>query len=541
MNKFLQLPIIFCILAMASCSGFPVTHISTSTQVNMGTTSPSHICPPISGIETSAPLPYPYPATTLPISWAKDIQGNWLYLGEYNGLWAPNSNELILIKGTSKPFQNATIKIAAPPFFDPQTITSVDFFYPQMNAIWSPDGQFILFNGPYPATPPYQSGYSSIWMVEKSGNNSHSLQPSQPTNHRELSYGKFLGWVDDQTLVYTYGFGSGFGYIEGIDIYSGKPRFSETLSSGILAPHGDYIPFEALGTIRVMDTKYYDPEKELVEAPYIRNPKINGENVNGIFQGWLPNSNKMLILHPHQEKNSPSIQLQLVTWDLETDYVTLIFPNAVSAQLSGDGKTIACLSFGPIPLNPSRKPLENGFNLESKNLPLYVQLYDLDSQTITYASPVLEQDTIKKNESDNIIDYLHPTTYMSFSPDGAYFAFLAPDSPVTLKIIDTSTQKIVFSFPSISQKNFGSSKNSGELLSWSPDSKKLLYRDSQGNPTILYMGTGKKLPVTESGGLQVDASAWSFDGQYLFVSFYEEENCQPQSTVFPESAVIKIP
>jgi hypothetical protein len=486
----------------------------------------------------STPVPTP---TTIPyLSWAEDIRGNRFYIGKYRGNWSPNSTELLLISQTVPWEDRVVIKKASPPYFDAVTLAFKDENY-GIDATWSPDGEYILFNGPYPEVPPYKQGYVSVWMMDKAGENLHSLQPDRPANYRQWFYGDFLGWLDNHTFVYRFGSGSGFAQIEGFDILTSSTVFVENVSSGVLPPHGQYVPFIAFGGTRVLDLKYYNPELEQHDPPYIRYPQHNGAYLAGIFQDWLPNSNEMLILITRYDIERVMPPLELVIWELDSDELVFVLPNAISASVSGDGATIAYLSLGEATLDHAGKPMEFEYSLDARDLPRYVQLFDLASQTVTYSAPILTQTDPYEDESAYSDDYLYHTAYMAFSPDGQYFAFLTPAS--ILKVIATKNQAELFTIPSINAKNLKNSGNvsyGGELLAWSPDSQKLIYRDESGNPTVLYVETGTQLALTSTGGLRVDSASWSFDSQYLLVSYYDSYE-DPPIWLLPESAVIRVP
>jgi hypothetical protein len=286
MKTILRLLAAILIILTTSCAKTKSLSHVTPIQTN---TPPTKTISPTKAI---IPISSPSPTIAPFIRFSNEIQGEWFYLGHYKGTWSPTSNELLLVSNLPPWVNNSTIlKRATTPYFDSITITTLAMGNVEVSTTWSPDGQFILFNGPYPEVPPYEQGYASIWIMDKLGNNPHSLQPDRLSNGRQWFYSGFLGWINNTTVVTVYGCGSGFACIEGIDILTGRSLFSGGVSSGVFAPHGEYIPYVALGNTRVLDSKYYNPEIEQHQAPYIRDPTVDGERLNGLFQGWFPQSN----------------------------------------------------------------------------------------------------------------------------------------------------------------------------------------------------------------------------------------------------------
>jgi hypothetical protein len=123
-------------------------------------------------------------------------------------VWSPVANEFIahdcwLGLHNFNEVSHQLVFHAVAPDFSLVNITPSDFSceFPQ-NMSWSPNAEHILYAGPFPEDHPlHPSNYgfdnSAIWIMDRTGNNSHPLNLDE-------AYGRwveFFGWIDDQTLV----------------------------------------------------------------------------------------------------------------------------------------------------------------------------------------------------------------------------------------------------------------------------------------------------------------------------------------------------
>lgn len=408
---------------------------------------------------------------------------------------------------------------------------------------WSPDGAYIVFTGPYPDVPPYQDGFESIWIIGKNGEDPHPFQTNRSVNERRWFFGNFLGWDDSDTLYYSYGAGSGFSHVKGFNLRSGKAIYSEILSSGIYPPHHGFIPNEALGATMIVDTKHFDPNGEQYGEPYIRRPTRNGNQLLALFQGWLPGTNKALILTRATNSEADKNEENLMLWDMDTDQLEEVISNAIVGRFSNDGKTLAFISIKPMNSQQSENTFEAQPGEPSSRSQHYINLFDVKTKTIFFSSRTFSMKDHFPNLNHEYENYFGRYAFLSFPPNDRYFVFLEPASSqrVFLKVFDTALRQVVFSAESSIDKPYPVVWDG--IHEWcliSPDSNMLLFTDSNGNLGILYLNTLRTLAITDSGGVRINHSSWSFDSQYLLISYLDSYDTPP-IWLTPESVVLRIP
>ena len=64
----------------------------------------------------------------------------------------------------------------------------------------------------------------------------------------------------------------------------------------------------------------------------------------------------------------------------------------------------------------------------------------------------------------------------------------------------------------------------GGHLPIASSSSQFIYRNAQHNFEIVNVPDGKGTPLTSSGGVRLSRPQWSYDGRYLSVTMYIDDN-----------------
>jgi hypothetical protein len=340
---------------------------------------------------------------------------------------------------------------------------------------WSPNAEHILYAGPFPEDHPlHPSNYgfdnSAIWIMDRTGNNSHPLNLDE-------AYGRwveFFGWIDDQTLVYKAYAGGGHHYTAMLDVNSGIP-----ISWAVVHIGGGYKPgLNYIGTntgmlfdgnisaAAISRTMLYT-DTNSIEAPFLECLSFPCQQYpqdeptllvgNSRFEDWLPGTNTMLILtwegsltefdeaHPLDKRLNRNIVTQLQLWDVDAYEVSLLVPQGIYGRFSPDGQ------------------------------------------------------------------YLAFHTYLDTSTNNEY--------DTQLHILRLADEQIILSLPStetiIDFENIPGSM-------WSPTSDRLIYQDKKDNWQIIQVPEGNQISITLNGGARLSFPQWSSDGQYLSLTVRSE-------------------
>jgi Tol biopolymer transport system component len=123
------------------------------------------------------------------------------------------------------------------------------------------------------------------------------------------------------------------------------------------------------------------------------------------------------------------------------------------------------------------------------------------------------------------------THFDTFSPDSRYLAFLthgldSPSSPTNeaplyLNIFDIKNEELVLSLPSTQPNIY---QEDASAAWWSPTSEEFVYRDEKNNFAVVDVSDGKITRLTNSGGVRLSQPQWSYDGRYLSVTIYVDDN-----------------
>ncbi|MEZ4593948.1 MAG: hypothetical protein R3D55_22815 [Chloroflexota bacterium] len=492
------------VLALTACqSNAP----ATPTPLAAATSQPSHTptptvvvteTPALSNVEldvptstlsptatqTNVPAPTPFPSLTpIPaLVWAEDVN----FAAQISGFrssaveWSPARNEFVAT--TCWPGMEGKILRFAGPTFDETDITPQEFSCELPDDIaWTPDGEKILHSDTFPEDHPnhpnsYNYDNSASWIMTRDG------RAYQPVNSDE-AYGRYLffsDWLDANTMVYKYYCGGGYDCVVTLNIETGQ-RISTTvvhIGDGFRAGK-DYVAsnngmsFDFSTTaVSIMDEIIHeDPLWSETESMLCLSAKC----------GALP-----CILSPCIDENSRfedwlpgTNQMLVVTWPGE-EYLFLT---------------------------------ENYEDRVNPTVETKLQLWDVDKQMLT---PLVDE-----------------AIFGRFSPDSRFLAYQTHVPFPQIHIMDFKSRQVLHTFLNAEPiLTFSIAATKAPYL-WSPDSTKLVFRNPQGNLTILNVSDGSQTLLSLFGGERLQNPQWSHDGRFLSVSV--------QSDMGGETAVLAIP
>jgi hypothetical protein len=355
-------------------TAIPRTITSTPTTTNPPTAS-AQLLPTITPTPQASSVPTSTPLPTL--VWADGVERIAHLLGVDSGsiVWSPVTNEFIAHDcwfALYNELVQQSIFYAVAPDFSPVNITPTDFSCePSQDMIWSSNADRILFAGQFPEDHPlHPSNYgydnSAIWTMDRTGSDSHPLNLDE-------AYGRwveFIDWIDEQTLVYKAYAGGGSHYTAMLDVDTGVP-----ISWAFVHIGGGYQPglnfigtnvgmnfnvnISAVAVSKTMvnrDTNFDGGPFLLCLSQFCHgNPQEKPPllDSNSRFEGWIPGTNKMLILtwggsltefdedYPLEYRLNRNIITQLQLWDVDAHEVSLLVPQGIYGRFSPDGQYLA--------------------------------------------------------------------------------------------------------------------------------------------------------------------------------------------------------
>jgi Tol biopolymer transport system component len=473
--------------------------------------------------QTPAKAPTLASESNQPLIWAEEA-GEPVILQGYEGVWSPTALEMIGLMKTDP--QTGTLALASGPAFDLQMIDINGANLSGANVFWSPDGQSVAFRGPLPGMEANGvNEYGRLWLMYRNGEHPHPV--IKDDTYRFL---RFVGWIDEDTLVISDYQGGGNSQIYILDTNNGIEILTTPI--GISLPfdvHQNYISavLDNMLLELFVVTQDRQPDLDLFTGSYYvkffpRSRIYEEDPSNLYYNGWIPGTNQILAAWYTTDESNNTNAARLIAWNIETDEVNTIAPGGIVGGFSPDGKYLAYITLGSGTFDDY---LLSGIpsldNLEPQSTP-YLHLLDLQTEQLVLSFPSF----VYLNA--NYWNVAIAEGRFSFSPDGHYLAFLAPGVPVLddngwpisldtsslqsyLIIVDLKNHRLLKALPSEDSNRF--SEDSWSV--WSPDGNHIVYSDSTNNWHVYDCKTDIDIPISESGGNLVTDPQWSFDGSYL--------------------------
>ncbi len=445
-------------------------------------------------VETAVPTSTPTPTSTYlpsptplpPLVWSESIN-SVAHVEGFSGstvTWSPTRNEFIATTCWNFELEPKIFRFIKPTFKQIDITPPGLSCEPLDDTAWTSDGEKILYSDTFPEDHPNHPGTygydnSAIWIMNRDGSE------YQPLNLDE-AYGRYLvfsDWLDSETLVYKYYCGGGYDCVVTLDIKTGQ-RISTTLvhigdgfqaGKNYVATNNGMLFDLNTTAVSIMD-EIVHPDPLWIEAEYMICLSAKC--------GALP-----CILSPCIEENSRfedwlpgTNQMLVVTWPAEE---FLLLPRNFDDRINPEVIT-------------------------------QLQLWDIDAEELTLIV-------------DNAI-------FGRFSPDGRFLAYQTLLPIPQFHIMDFESRQVIPTVPNTEPTLVPRTAASNAPYLWSPDSTKLVFRDSQGNLTVLTVADGSLTPLSVSGGERLQNPQWSYDGRYLSVSVQNETGGETAVLTFANSA-----
>ena len=417
---------------------------------------------------TTSPTPFPTPTPAPPLVWSEGI--NFVAQVEgFNGstvTWSPTRSEFVATTCWNFDLEAAIYHFVGPSF-EQIDITPLGFSCELPDDVaWTFDGEKILHSDTFPEDHPnhpsnYNYDNSAIWIMNRDGSE------YRPLNFDE-AYGRYLVFsdsLDSETLVYKYYCGGGYDCVVKLNVKTGQRLSTTVVHIGdgfqagkdyVAANNGMNFDFNTTAVSIMNEIIHSDPIWAEAEYMLCLSAKC----------GVLP-----CILSPCIDESSRfedwlpgTNQMLVVTWPAEEFLLlTRNFDDRINPEVNTQ-----------------------------------LQLWDIDAEELTLIV-------------DNAI-------FGRFSPDGRFLAYqtLLPISQ--FHIMDFESRQVIHTVPNAEPTLEPRIAASNTPYLWSPDSTKIIFRDSQGNLTVLTVANGSLTPLSVSGGERLQNPQWSYDGRYLSVS-----------------------
>ena len=455
-----------------STAQFP-THTPTQTiakPTNIPTVAISPTMTPIPTLHQS--LPIDFEMVMLPIN---------------NGIsWSPTANELLYntCPDDLSPLSDTYLYIASSPDFVPNDVTPQNITCRSTsNFLWHLNGQKIVFEGlPFPQDILFET---DIWIMD--------LSDLQVRNFDRIGkFIRFIGWMDENTLVYEdYWGGGGTRAYHLLDINENEEIAYAILHAGnarilnsqfLIGQSGDDYAFNYSAVIISKNILYPDSP---LGSPYLHFLSFNNEGYREVFynsriQNWSSEQLKVLVLTWDKEVNLHFVDLSqdvtktnLQLWDIQENTLTLVAPKSVYGHLSDNGDYLLLIT--------------------SVDKKLHIQLMEISTKEILFSNDLY-------TEGGETIIY----AYTSFSPNGRFLTYYSPEQ--NLVIYDIAFGEFL---PSVT---------AGPMTPiWSPDNGRFVYQDPELGLSLYEVETKRTYALTQDGCDELRNPQWSFDGSYLSV------------------------
>lgn len=488
----------------------PNTPTPTATPTPSRTPVPTDIpLPTLFATSTWTPEPSPTPRPTKTpyptidfnreFAWSNEVAVMSQFTG-HKLVWSPSHNEFVYIIYPKQ--DNPQVLFTDAINFQPIDITPTGFLS-SVNICWHPSGDYFFLSGkPIDLETIEELGWGvHSWKVE-------SINPN-PTYLGLGSY--YWGWLNNDLRISHERVGTGTYSIEIFNVTT-KQSISHTYFEGnIEGTSQNYVILnEDLGYTRnssvavlaqevINFSEHAEWEGEYVKFLSSRFDEDNAKRPYNRFADIFPTTDQVLVITWEERIDdslnsiSGSVPVNLQLWDVESDTLTMIVPGGVYGRYSPDGRYLIYLTH----------------ERESHQL----HLLDQTTGEIIFTQAALT----------NAYDYnIDVNAYTSFSPNGRFLTFFNPAHE--LIIYDLESGEFLAPVTAVPATPL-----------WSPDGSRFVYQDPDAGLSIFDKRSATAYPLVISGSDRLSDPQWSFDGTYLSVTLLQEEWWEW------ETAVLQIP
>jgi hypothetical protein len=492
-------------------------------------TVPSTILPtPSATLESTAtqhPVvtisPTQQPTIPIPVlHWADGISA--ISLGNTVGHWSPVDDSLLLTNCSEFPRTADRIILTEASDFSPHILNDSDFVCddnPSGTITWSLDGSQILFAGK--GFEPSSRYYSTIWIMSRDGSNARPLDAGVT-----LWWSRFLGWMDDSTIVVASYTGGGSHEAAMWNTETGEQLARSVIWGGWSEPSKSYVAGQicmptcfltAMSTeVQSKPVEWYPMGSEyglLPDRDHVSYLELTDYAVESLFHQWINDSNEMLFSARYWKGEGFAWGTWLGKWDIDEQTISMLTPDGFYGRVSTDEKYLMYLTVGPQQIDSEGQPLDNDTELILADERIYLQLYDVESNIVVLSDEASQGEGAQAG------------TDFAFAPNSRYAAAVIwNDTHHRIAVIDLQTLETVFSVPSAAWKP-----------AWSADSQRIIFRDVNGELAMLMLPDLKVTLITQGAGDRQIEVQWAHDSKMVTV-LWAEGNSGDQ-----ELAVIELP
>jgi hypothetical protein len=403
-------------------------------------------------LATSEPGVTPAPAPSIELAWGDGVQVS-AEIGADRVAWSPTSPRLAAYLCMWSGQEMDGVYIASSPGFAPTRLS------PDQAECW---GDVILPPQLLWTQDGQRVAFSGLWMQTGTATlnpENISLVNADGASLQTLDVsGRSMalkGWMDSSTLIsMSYG-GGGTWDVWIVDTLTGNTINPSRRVGGVYPPSSALIPVRPIVPFpRAQESAF--ALTRLGAATQRLASRVFGEAGNVRFEDWSPGGTSMLLLTWEADKDllDGDAHTALETWDLTSGAMRVLALGGVHGRFSPDGKQLAIIAPHPLVIDASGHI--QGANRSSDEAQLY--LMEVATETVSAIAG-------------------HPQ----------------------LNIADL--------------EQFGGERPA--LLSWSPDGRRLVFRGTDLQWTVLDLGNQELTPITLSGGQTLIDPQWSFDSRYL--------------------------
>lgn len=480
------------ILGITACTAVPQPTPSPEAAAELVTVPPKRPLgtPTPSQIPTTSETPIEVTATLYLQQQRLPTSSEIIMLPENNGItWSPIANELLynICPFDQSEFSDTFLHIASSPDFLPNDITPKDVTCRSGSQfLWHPDGQRIVFGGfPYPQDDLFEP---DIWIMNRT--NSQAINFDRNRIGRSIG---FVGWMDNDTLVYTVYSGGGHNYYSVLDINKNEEIGSAYFHAGgakifsnnlLVGETGADYTFDYSAV--VMSRNSLLPHPAALGSPHLHFLSSNNEGhrevlFNSRIASWSFSPSHVLVLTWDKDVGLHGVDLSqdtsltdLQLWNIEKDSLTLIAPNSVYGNLSNDGQYLLYIT-----------------SLDDR---LHIRLMNVVTRDILFSNEVYSENDLEAAVR----------AYTSFSPNGRFLTYYSPEQELIIYDIALGTF-----LPSVTAVPM--------TPVWSPDNSRFVYQDPELGLSIYEIEPHTTYALTQDGCDTLRNPQWSFDGSYLSV------------------------
>ncbi|NDJ36014.1 MAG: hypothetical protein GYB64_15270 [Chloroflexi bacterium] len=457
--------------------------------------SPNPTAPPT--VMPSAAAPSPAPTDEPALQWQPDVMVQ--RLGPLAGVWSPTADELVMADcSPEQGIYGELFFLRAPDFAPRQLVDSEPYCIDlKPRLLWSPDGQQLYYFG---ITRSDTFEDAQIWRIQRSSLFQIQLENTDAHNPA------FIGWMDSRTLAY-------------LSRRSGGERTPFILNALTLsqqgggafpaaefaAPHPGFLPFTSGDPPQaavIVRSPRFDEQPE-ADGVFVRRVPpadygLPGAQTRHLIAGWLPNTTRLLLV-VYEASGMVTDQILpfsvVASWDVDTNVVEVLIPDAVSAQVTPEG--IAYMTLGPPDLTGQGEPVTRSARPLPGAVP-YLNL--LVGSRVVYSRPVA----------------VDAAGQPRIALNGSTLAVLTPEG---LELVDAAGD-VTGAYPASPDHTPRFAPGGSRIAYWAPDE----------NLTLLDVVSGETRALTVLGGQRIVDVSFSHEGTYLLVRL--------DGDPLPESAVL---